>query len=283
MRGLESPQRRYNSSVSQAFPRYLKILGVDPAPLSRRFLEVLVRAQLYRVPFENVSKLYHARVQGRRFIPDLETSLDGIESENFGGTCYPNNFHFCSLLKHLGFAARLCGADMSHPDAHLVCMVALEGREYLVDVGYAAPFDRPLPLDLDQDLEVRLGRQRYLLRPRDDLGRSRLDLYHDGALIHGYLAKPEPRRLEEFRTMIADSYRSQATFMNTVVAERFFPNRSLRAHGLKLTESTGDRVTETRLADRDALVDALVTHFEMPADTVRGAITGVDLSGEIYT
>jgi arylamine N-acetyltransferase len=269
--------------VSSPTSRYLKLLGVEAASPGSSFLEALVRAQLYRVPFENVSKLYHARVEGRRFMPDLETHLDGIESGNFGGTCYPNNSHFCELLQHLGFEARRCGADMSNPDAHLVSMVALEGREYLVDVGYAAPFDRPLPLDLEHEIEMSIGRQRYLLHPRDRHGRSRMDLICEGKLIHGYLAKPEPRKLSEFHDMIADSYRPQATFMNTVVAERFFPGRSLRIHGLKLTESTGDRVTATRLADRDELVDALVTHFQMPADTVREAITGVNLGGEMYT
>lgn len=265
------------------FDRYLKILGVDPAPPSLDFLDTLVRAQLYRVPFENVSKLYLRRVHGHRSMPDLELHLDGIQRCNFGGTCYPNNFHFQRLLSHLEFDVRLCGADMSNPDAHLVIIVTVNGRDYLVDVGYAAPFDEPLPLDLDGDFEVHLGRHRYVLHRRDVLGRSRLDHYYDGGLIHGYLAKPEPRGLSEFRIMIESSYHPGATFMNTVVAERFFPGRSIRIHNMKLTESSGDEVRETRLADRDELLEAIVEHFAMPADVVRQAVNGVDLTGEMYT
>lgn len=268
--------------MKELFDRYLKVLGIDRAEPSHDHLGLLVRAQLYRVPFENVSKLYLGRGHGHRFMPDLELYLDGIEQSNFGGTCYPNNSHFRLLLADLGYRVTLCGADMLNPDAHLVSMVSLEGRDYLVDVGYAAPFDEPLPLDLDDDLELRLGRHRYVLRPRDSQGRSRLDHYRDDELIHGYLAKPQPRRLNEFHAMIESSYLPAATFMNTVVAERFFPDRSVRIHNLKLTESTRDEATETRLADRDELVDALVAHFAMPVDVVREAITGVDLTGEMY-
>jgi len=269
--------------VEDLFDRYLKILGVDRAPPNRDFLGALVRAQLRRVPFENVSKLYHHRVHGRSFMPDLESYLDGIETCNFGGTCYPNNSHFQQLLLHLGFQARMCGADMSSPDAHLVTMVTLENRDYLVDVGYGAPFDTPMPLDLDVDLVVSLGRQRYVLHPRDPEGRSRLDHLRDGVLIHGYVAKPAPRRLSDFRTIIEDSYRPEATFMNTVVAEKFFSERSVRIHNLKLTTSTLEEVSENHLADQDELVDALVMHFEMPADMVRAAVIGVNLTDEIYS
>ena len=143
----------------------------------------------------------------------LEGYLDGIERFNFGGTCYANNYYLHTLLQHLGFDVRLCGADMNNPDVHLVSIVALESREHLVDVGYAAPFFEPLPRDLERDLVIDFGRCRYVLRPTDGLGRSRLDMYRDGELTHGYLAKPEPRSIDEFDGVIRGSYRSSANFM----------------------------------------------------------------------
>jgi hypothetical protein len=67
-----------------------------------------------------------------------------------------------------------------------------------VDVGYAAPFLVPLPLDLAHDQDIVWGRERYVLKPRDAAGRPRLELHRDGGLRHGYLVNPAPRRIEEF-------------------------------------------------------------------------------------
>ncbi len=208
--------------------RYLRLLGVPARAPSLAALDELVRAQLTRVPFENVSKL-HRRRAGLRELPDLERHLDGVERHHFGGTCYPNNLHLHGLLAELGYDVRLCGADMTKPDVHLACIVTVDGHEHIVDGGYGAPFLAPLPRDLDRDHVIELGRERYVLRPQDAAGRSRLDLYRDGVLQHGYLLKPEPRRIEEFAAVIADSFRDDATFMNALVAVRFFPGPLGRA------------------------------------------------------
>jgi hypothetical protein len=61
--------------------RYCLLLGVDAAQPSIDRLERLVRAQIIRVPFENVSKLYLGRTRAAKFIPTLEEHLDGIEGE----------------------------------------------------------------------------------------------------------------------------------------------------------------------------------------------------------
>ena len=87
---------------------------------------------------------------------------------------------------------------MSNPDVHMVSMVNVDGREYLVDVGYAAPFLEPLPRDLATDYSIVLGRDRYVLKPQDAQRCSRLELYRDGNLKHGYLAKPRPKQIGDF-------------------------------------------------------------------------------------
>ena len=265
------------------FERYLSILGVEAAPPGLVHLGRLVGAQLMRVPFENISKLYLRKTQGAAFAPSLEEHLDGIEHHHFGGTCYANNPHFFTLLQHLGYEVTMSGADMSNPDAHIVSMVELEGRQYLVDVGYAAPFFQPLPRDLDGPHEICFGASRYVLEPQDDQGRSRLRLFREEEPIHGYLAKPEPREIGHFAEGIRDSYRDAATFMNVVVVERFFPGRSIRIHNLTLTESTPDGATVTQLADREELVRAVEHFCRIPSNIVREAIDGIGLEGDIYT
>lgn len=255
--------------------RYLALLGVRRRKPSVDALHELVRAQIGRVPFENVSKLYCRNRQDRCSLPGIELFLDGIENFNFGGTCYPNNFYLYQLLASLGYQAILCGADMSNPDVHLVSMVEVEKRQYLVDAGYAAPFMDPLPRDLDFDLVIELGRDRYVLEPQDEQGRSRLEMYRDGIVKHGYTAKPEPRRISDFDRVIADSFREEATFMNAILLARFFPGRSLAIHNLTVTESRAEAWHSRTVADTEELVQAVADNFGIPPEITREAVNGL--------
>jgi arylamine N-acetyltransferase len=263
--------------------RYLSILEVEAAPPSLDLLKDLVRAQIQRVPFENISKLYLKKTRGAVFIPTLEEHLDGIGRHGFGGTCYANNPYFAWLLRGLGFDVDLCGAEMSRPDVHVVSIVHLEGREYLVDVGYSAPFFEPMRRDLDNDLEIAWGRSRYVLQPQNGQRRSRMDLYRDNELVHGYTVNPIPREIGHFDEVIRESYSGEATFMNVLVVERFFAGHSLRFHNFDLIESSEDGSSAKTLADRDDLADAVSLHCGIPVDLVREAISGLDLEGDIYT
>ena len=268
---------------AKTFERYLSILGIEAAPPSLDHLRRLVHAQLTRVPFENISKLFLKKTQGASYIPSLEQHLDGIESFSFGGTCYANNPYFSQLLRHLGYDVDMCGADMSKPDVHVVSIVRLGGREYLVDVGYGAPFFEPMARGLDRDHEIVFGRNRYVLYPQDGRGRSRMDHFHKGGLIHGYVVRPEARRIDDFDEVIRESYQDSATFMNVVVVERFFPDRSVRIHNFSLTRSTPESATTTRLGSRAELAATTECHIGIPAKIVREAIADIAMEADIYS
>ncbi len=164
---------------------------------------------------------------------------------------------------------------MSNPDVHLVSMVTVEEREYLIDAGYAAPFLIPLPRDLATDFTVALGHDRYVLKPQDDAGRSRMELHRDGHLKHGYLAKPLPRQIQEFEPIIIDSYRAEATFMNALLLVRFWPDRSLVIHNLTVIESQGSSSTSRTLASRDELAQVVAEGFGIPADITLAVANGL--------
>jgi arylamine N-acetyltransferase len=254
------------------FDRYLELLGVSFRQPDYESLAAIVSSHLTRVPFENISKLCYRKRYGLRELPGLERFLDGIEKYNFGGTCYTNNHYFNLLLKHLGYEARLCGADMAKPDVHIMNMVRVDGEEYLVDGGYAAPFLEPLPLDSPEDFEISLGRDRYVLKPRDVQRRSVMELHRDGKFKHRYVAKPEAREIEEFEEVIAGSYRDDATFMNALLLVRFFPGRSVVLHNFGLFESKGDKWSAQRFDGVAEVVEAIEECFAIPRDVAAEAV-----------
>ena len=253
--------------------RYLAVLGVSRREPTPEALRELVAAQLTRVPFENISKLYNRKHHGLNGVPSLPLFLEGIERYHFGGTCYTNNFHLYSLLATLGYEAKLCAADMREPAVHAVILVTLDGHEYLVDAGYGAPFLAPLPRDLATDHVITLGRDRYVLKPQDASGRSRLDLYRDGQLKHGYLVKPAARSIEDFAQVIAESFRPDATFLNALLLTRFYPGHSVMIHNFTLIESRGSESIVRSLANEDELVATVAERFDMPWEVVTEAVS----------
>jgi N-hydroxyarylamine O-acetyltransferase len=246
--------------------RYLNLLGVGRKKQSLESLSELIEAHLWNVPFENISKLHYRAYRDVRVLSGLELFLEGIESFHFGGTCYTNNYYFCQLLENLGYKIRLCGADMSDPDVHIVSMVALGEHEYLVDVGYAAPFLMPMPVDLDTDYTLHLGQDRYVLKPKDDAGCSKMELYRDGKLNHGYVVNPTPRQIQEFEHIIVDSFRDEETFMNALLLAKFSPKRSYIVHNMTSIEYQDNKSNVRNLKGTDELVDVVHEWFGIPKE-----------------
>ena len=252
------------------FARYLNILNINKREPSVAALREIVKAHLLKVPFENISKLLFKK-RGLKNIPALPEYLDGIEQYNFGGTCYSNNYYLYLLLKHLDYDVKLCGADMKNPDVHIVSIVNIEEREFIVDGGYAAPFVEPLPGDLKENYVITFGNEKYILSPKDDYGHSKLEQYYKGELKHGYTANPQPRKIEEFQNVIEDSYRNGATFMNAILITKFYENGSLVLRNLTLTKTDGSKVT-TQSIKRDEIAVAVEKYFRMPLQIVEEAV-----------
>jgi hypothetical protein len=103
-------------------------------------------------------------------------------------------------------------------------------------------------------------------------------MHRDGRHEHGYLLKPEPRRIEEFAGVVADSYAPAATFMNALVIARFWPGRALVLHNLTLIESEGAVVNTERIATPAELPGAVEERFRIPPAITRVAIDGLDLT-----
>ena len=251
------------------FKKYLTLLGIDDSNPSFELLKKIVKAHLIKIPFENISKLNYKQ-QGVNYIPGFSQYLDGIEKYNFGGTCYSNNYYLYLLLEDLGFDVKLCGCDMKNPDVHLISIVKLNGQEFIVDGGYAAPFLEPLPRDLKEDYVINSGIEKYILKPKNNDGTSRLEQYYMGELRHWYTAKPYPRKIEEFRKVIKDSYADNAMFMNSLLITRFFENGSVVLRNLNLNETIDGKSSTVKILFED-IPGIAHEKFGMPVDLVKKA------------
>lgn len=262
------------------FQKYLSLLGTVKSNPSFELLEKIVRTHLIKVPFENVSKLLFKQ-RGMSSIPDLAAFLEGIEKNNFGGTCYANNYYLYLLLEHIGFNIKLCGADMKNPDVHLISVVKIDDRQYILDGGYAAPFFRPLPIDLTTDHVIALGSEKYIVRPKDENGRIKVEQFSNNKLQHWYTADLQPRKIDEFRKVISDSYGNDAVFMNAVRISKFSEGGSLVLKNLMFTETDGSKSVTKKLT-RDELPDFVGEKFGMPVNLVKQAIAGIKELKNIY-
>ena len=268
------------ANQKKLFDKYLDLLGVEEVSPSFELLGRIVKAHLIKILFENISKLLYKK-QGINTIPDLSTYLDGIEKYNFGGTCYSNNYYLYLLLQHLSYDIILCGADMKEPDVHLISIVTIDGSEFIVDCGYAAPFFEPLPRDLTIDYVINFGNEKYIIKPKDDSGKTKVEQYFNKELQHWYVTKPQARNIEEFGKVINKSYANDAVFMNAIRITRFSENGSLVLKNLQFTETDGTSISSMELQLED-IPEFVEEKFGMPANLVREAAGTIKKLKSIY-
>ena len=259
------------------FLRYLRLLGIQQQQPSLDYLNTIVGAQLARIPFENISKLFLKKRNNLHQLIDFETYLDGIENFGFGGTCYAVNFYLNQLLGWLGYPIKLCGAAMKNPDVHIVNIVNIENREFLVDAGYAAPFFEPLPLDLSDDYTIHLGTDRYVLKPRNDNRYSQIELYRNGVLKHGYTINPKARNVNDFQQVIKESFEEGSTFMNALLLTRFDHDTFIVVHNMTYSEYRGIVSKKHSLDSVEQLTSVIHDRFGIPKPIIHESIEGLQM------
>jgi N-hydroxyarylamine O-acetyltransferase len=267
-------------SQKHLFDKYLHLLGVERSFPSYQMLCQIIKAHLTKVPFENISKLLYKK-QGLNYIPDLPTYLDGIEKYKFGGTCYANNYFLYLLLKDLGYDIKLCGADMKNPDVHIISIVKIDNKEYLIDAGNAAPFFEPLPTFLTEDYIIEFGNEEYILKPKDETGKIKIEQYSAGKLQHWYTTLALERKIEDFRKVIEESYSNDAVFMNAVRITRYSAKWSKVLKNFSFTE-IAENEYKTRKIIPAYLSSEIEMNFGMPLIVVNEAIGSIKELKDIY-
>jgi N-hydroxyarylamine O-acetyltransferase len=145
----------------------------------------LMRHQLYAVPFENLD------VQAGKVVSLVpEHIVDKIVHQGRGGYCYEVNGLFCMALEKLGVtyhwvAARPMFYPVRRPKTHMAIVVQLEGRQWLVDLGFGS-YGITAPMALDTlGQEVKQGHDTFKLT-RSDHGDYLLQALVEGIWANQY-------------------------------------------------------------------------------------------------
>jgi arylamine N-acetyltransferase len=183
----------------------LACIGARGGELTATSLAELQRAWCFTQPFHNLDVLAGA---GSGAPPlDRRQAVERCVAK-LGGPCHVQSWGFLSLLRRVGFDARLCGATVSRPDDHLLVHVSLADGAYLCDVGNGQPYLQPFPLH--RDLEQRhLG---WVVRSGCDaegLVLQRRSPDHP-SWRRVYRAGAEPRQWEDFAGNIERHHREQS-------------------------------------------------------------------------
>jgi N-hydroxyarylamine O-acetyltransferase len=141
---------------------YLERIGLaEPTELNLESLELLQRAHLTAIPFENLD------VYARREVRTTEKwVVSKVVQRRRGGWCFDLNGAFAGLLEGLGYQVRrlaahvLSGSGAPMP-THLTLEVTLD-RPYLVDVGFGDSFIKPLPLDSEGPHDGGTGKYEFV-------------------------------------------------------------------------------------------------------------------------
>ncbi len=124
-------------------------ISIDEASLSR-----LVRAHLFKIPFENIDVFDLEKP----ILLDVEHLQEKVVVNHRGGYCFELNGVFTGLLKGLGFdvLASACrvlmgGTTELRPVRHRGIIVTIDGDRFFCDVGYGGPsFPGAVPLSGDK-------------------------------------------------------------------------------------------------------------------------------------
>lgn len=144
-----------NAPAAAFLPRYLARIGYrGPVAPAMEVLAALQAAHIAAIPFEAIDALTGAGV---------DIGADAVDAkligQRRGGYCFEQNGLFLRVLRAIGFDAEgligrvrwmLPDDAPPTPRTHMVVRVRLDGRPWLVDVGFGATVP-PTPLAMDSE------------------------------------------------------------------------------------------------------------------------------------
>ncbi len=259
------------SHPASLYTRYLRLLGITDLPSGLEGLREIVRRHLFRVPFENISKLLLLSREGAGRPFTFDEFLNGIEFHDLGGTCHSCNPFLADLLRHLGYHADLLGADMTVPNCHTCIRVRVDGISYHVDVGYGGPFREPMRLDRLPH-EFSEGKLGYRFDRNGQPDRCEMQVLSGAERVHGYVVHGPPRQAAFFEPAIRESFAPARTFVSHLRIVRTFETHSAELFDRRLSVNRDGETTQTTIRDLAELKSVVATTLALPRCPIEPAL-----------
>jgi len=227
-------------------------------------LVALHRHHAAAIPFENLDVLLRRPIR-----LDLDSLQAKLVTARRGGYCFEHNTLFAAVLRDLGFdvgtleaRVRPPGATRTLPRTHMVLRVDVDGRRFLVDVGFGG--DGPVgPVDLDGiPTDQGLDTYRVVDEDRTKVLQVRRDTHWQDLYAFGL----EPALAVDFD--VANHYTSThpgSPFTQTLTVQRSVngERRILRHRTLTIRSAAGTVVREVA---EEQLTDVLRDLFGLELD-----------------
>lgn len=229
---------------------YLARIGCEgPVAPSLATLRRLHELHPRAIPFENLSPF-----AGETPALDPASLQAKLVRGGRGGWCFEQNLLFSHVLSAIGFSFRRLAArvrwnvapDVVTARSHCLIQVAIEGRDYLADVGFGGlVLTGPVALELDREQDTPHERHRL----RDMGGARRLEARVSGEWQALYDFEPNEAKIPDYE--VSNWYLAnnpQSHFVTSLVAARVEPDRRHALHGIRYSIHHSDGRLERRFA-----------------------------------
>ncbi|MEP9357905.1 arylamine N-acetyltransferase [Sphingomonas sp. KR3-1] len=231
-------------------------------------LAALVQAHLAAIPFENLD------VQlGRPVSLAPDAIFDKLVTRRRGGWCYEQNGLFGRVLEALGYTVRRTSAGVMRQvrgtaalGNHLMLVVTLEGRHWLVDVGFGGTQAAPLPLAPGETRQPP-----YTVAVRQVDGWWRFEERYAAHDPFSYDFRDAPADEALFARQCAEmQVDPESPFVQNLVVQRRQGDRHATLRGRVLVERGPEGETRSLLQNAEALVERLDQRFGLQVPEAAG-------------
>ncbi len=231
---------------------YLKRINVSsPLEPSLSNLDHLIQQHLQSVHFENLDIIHHRPIRLQ-----IEPLFQKIVIRERGGICFELNGLFHSFLGKLGYDVKMIAATVFLPSeewglkgTHLSNIVRIDGKEYLVDIGFGGNAPRkPVPLTGKVVSDI-MGNYR-ITRDENWLYLEKKDSTHDWRYLYRFLV--EKKTLQDFIHpchLIESS--PQSSFNKTYFLSKVTANGRISLIGRKLIHVTQSQNEKREVGERE--------------------------------
>jgi N-hydroxyarylamine O-acetyltransferase len=244
---------------------YLRRIGIDKPEISPDLenLRLLQRQHLLRIPFENLDIHWE-----RPIALDNEAFYAKIVGDGRGGFCYELNGLFYELLGEIGFESKIISLKVSRGNgvfspefAHMAIITRIDGKEYLVDVGFGEFIAEPLKfvLEVEQTDEngvflIRKYDENYFEVVKKDAGVWRSEC----------IFTTLPRELKEFSGMCDYQQTSpESNFTKRKICSLMTESGRKTLTGTKFIETKNGEKSETDVNSEEEFNQILAREFQI--------------------